>query len=265
MVVMLTTTAIALAAAGAALLFTDLRDNRAAWADDLAHRSRHSLAGRATRAVVQRSRRRAAQPECAAGARVDSRRGALRRRRQPVRAIRRGRAKRRRPPRLPRLSRRACTSTADSVELVTDRHPGRRSSSALSTCARSTTSRARARLSERARRRDDHRPDRRLARLELAAPRGEPADGIHGQRRAADRRETRLLVPRGEDDRRRNRRGHRRIQQDARRSAVAFARARDQREAVSRHRRIHQLRRVGHRRRRPQHLHQRFVPASSSA
>jgi PAS domain S-box-containing protein len=36
MVVMLTTTAIALSAAGAALLFTDLRDNRAAWADDLA-------------------------------------------------------------------------------------------------------------------------------------------------------------------------------------------------------------------------------------
>jgi PAS domain S-box-containing protein len=35
MVVMLTTTAIALAAAGAALLFTDLRDNRAAWAADL--------------------------------------------------------------------------------------------------------------------------------------------------------------------------------------------------------------------------------------
>jgi PAS domain S-box-containing protein len=35
MVVMLTTTAIALAAAGAALLFTDLRDNRAAWAGDL--------------------------------------------------------------------------------------------------------------------------------------------------------------------------------------------------------------------------------------
>jgi len=35
MVVMLTTTAIALAAAGAALLFSDLRDNRAAWADDL--------------------------------------------------------------------------------------------------------------------------------------------------------------------------------------------------------------------------------------
>jgi len=35
MVVMLTTTAIALSAAGAALLFTDLRDNRAAWADDL--------------------------------------------------------------------------------------------------------------------------------------------------------------------------------------------------------------------------------------
>ena len=34
-VVMLTTTAIALAAAGAALLFTDLRDNRAAWAADL--------------------------------------------------------------------------------------------------------------------------------------------------------------------------------------------------------------------------------------
>jgi PAS domain S-box-containing protein len=32
---MLTTTAIALAAAGAALLFTDLRDNRAAWASDL--------------------------------------------------------------------------------------------------------------------------------------------------------------------------------------------------------------------------------------
>jgi PAS domain S-box-containing protein len=36
MVVMLTTTAIALAAAGAALLLTDLRDNRAAWADDIA-------------------------------------------------------------------------------------------------------------------------------------------------------------------------------------------------------------------------------------
>jgi PAS domain S-box-containing protein len=35
MFVMLTTTAIALSAAGAALLFTDLRDNRAAWADDL--------------------------------------------------------------------------------------------------------------------------------------------------------------------------------------------------------------------------------------
>src|SRR5688572_8154107 len=35
MVVMLTTTVIALAAAGAALLFTDLRDNRAAWAADL--------------------------------------------------------------------------------------------------------------------------------------------------------------------------------------------------------------------------------------
>src|SRR4051812_25250054 len=35
MVVMLMTTAIALAAAGAALLFTDLRDNRAAWAADL--------------------------------------------------------------------------------------------------------------------------------------------------------------------------------------------------------------------------------------
>src|SRR3954465_15372224 len=36
MIVMLTTTAIALAAAGAALLLTDLRDNRAAWADDIA-------------------------------------------------------------------------------------------------------------------------------------------------------------------------------------------------------------------------------------
>ena len=35
MLVMLTTTAIALSAAGAALLFSDLRDNRAAWADDL--------------------------------------------------------------------------------------------------------------------------------------------------------------------------------------------------------------------------------------
>jgi PAS domain S-box-containing protein len=35
MVVMLTTTAIALAAAGAALLFTDLRDSRAAWSADL--------------------------------------------------------------------------------------------------------------------------------------------------------------------------------------------------------------------------------------
>src|SRR3954465_9000446 len=39
MVVMLTTTAIALLAAGAALLFTDLRDNRAAWADDVATES----------------------------------------------------------------------------------------------------------------------------------------------------------------------------------------------------------------------------------
>src|SRR5262245_51571224 len=36
MIVMLATTAIALAAAGTALLITDLRDNRAAWADDLA-------------------------------------------------------------------------------------------------------------------------------------------------------------------------------------------------------------------------------------
>jgi PAS domain S-box-containing protein len=36
MIVMFTTTAIALAAAGAALVFTDLRDNRTAWADDLA-------------------------------------------------------------------------------------------------------------------------------------------------------------------------------------------------------------------------------------
>src|SRR6187402_661331 len=35
MVVMLVTTAIALASAGAALLYTDLRDNRAAWAEDL--------------------------------------------------------------------------------------------------------------------------------------------------------------------------------------------------------------------------------------
>jgi PAS domain S-box-containing protein len=35
MVVMLVTTTIALASAGAALLYTDLRDNRAAWADDL--------------------------------------------------------------------------------------------------------------------------------------------------------------------------------------------------------------------------------------
>ena len=35
MVVMLLTTTIALASAGAALLYTDLRDNRAAWADDL--------------------------------------------------------------------------------------------------------------------------------------------------------------------------------------------------------------------------------------
>src|SRR5690349_23491979 len=35
MLVMLTTTAIALGVAGAALLFTDLRDNRAAWAADL--------------------------------------------------------------------------------------------------------------------------------------------------------------------------------------------------------------------------------------
>ena len=33
--VMLVTTAIALAAAGAALIFTDLRDSRANWADDL--------------------------------------------------------------------------------------------------------------------------------------------------------------------------------------------------------------------------------------
>src|SRR5213592_1602903 len=35
MVVMLMTTAIALASAGAALMYTDLRDNRAAWAEDL--------------------------------------------------------------------------------------------------------------------------------------------------------------------------------------------------------------------------------------
>ena len=35
MVVMLVTTAIALASAGVALMYTDLRDNRAAWADDL--------------------------------------------------------------------------------------------------------------------------------------------------------------------------------------------------------------------------------------
>ena len=35
MVVMLITTAIALASAGAALMYTDLRDNRAAWAEDL--------------------------------------------------------------------------------------------------------------------------------------------------------------------------------------------------------------------------------------
>ena len=35
MVVMLTTTAVALAVAGAALLFTDVRGNRAAWANDL--------------------------------------------------------------------------------------------------------------------------------------------------------------------------------------------------------------------------------------
>ena len=35
MVVMLVTTTIALASAGAALIYTDLRDNRAAWAEDL--------------------------------------------------------------------------------------------------------------------------------------------------------------------------------------------------------------------------------------
>jgi hypothetical protein len=35
MVVILSTTAIALAAAGAALLFSDLRDSRASWIDDL--------------------------------------------------------------------------------------------------------------------------------------------------------------------------------------------------------------------------------------
>jgi Periplasmic sensor domain len=35
MVVMLVTTGIALTSAGAALLYTDLRDNRAAWAEDL--------------------------------------------------------------------------------------------------------------------------------------------------------------------------------------------------------------------------------------
>src|SRR5688572_24944620 len=35
MVVMFFTTAIALASAGAALMYTDLRDNRAAWAEDL--------------------------------------------------------------------------------------------------------------------------------------------------------------------------------------------------------------------------------------
>ena len=35
MVVMLVTTTIALASAGAALMYTDLRDNRAAWAEDL--------------------------------------------------------------------------------------------------------------------------------------------------------------------------------------------------------------------------------------
>src|SRR4051812_18237588 len=35
MVVMLATTAVALTVAGAALLFTDVRDNRAAWANDL--------------------------------------------------------------------------------------------------------------------------------------------------------------------------------------------------------------------------------------
>ena len=56
MVVMLTTTAIALAAAGAALLFTDLRDNRAAWADDLDTEVGDPVARRATRAVVQRPR-----------------------------------------------------------------------------------------------------------------------------------------------------------------------------------------------------------------
>ena len=44
-------------------------------------------------------------------------------------------------------------------------------------------------------------------------------------------------------------RGHRRLQQDARRRAVACARAREQREALPRHRRIDQLWRVGDRRR----------------
>ncbi len=88
MVVMLVTTAIALASAGAALMYTDLRDNRAAWAEDLRTEAGHPRAGRHARAVVQRPRVRAAQPERAAGARIHSRRGAVRGRRQPVRAVR---------------------------------------------------------------------------------------------------------------------------------------------------------------------------------
>ena len=57
---MLVTTTIALAAAGAALMYTDLRDNRAAWAEDLRTEAAIAGARRSAGAVVQRPRPRAA-------------------------------------------------------------------------------------------------------------------------------------------------------------------------------------------------------------
>ena len=180
MVVMLTTTAIALAAAGAALLFTDLRDNRAAWADELDTEA--AILSLAVQPALSFNDREGAQRNLnALQARASIRAAALyggdgalfaqyvrpANRRPPARApdARARRAHRRRP----RAS--WCAGSIQGGEHAGHYLPAR----AI------RRQRPRARLSFGARRGDGHRPGRRPAGLDLAAARGQPADGVDGR------------------------------------------------------------------------------------
>ena len=244
MVVMLTTTAIALAAAGAALLFTDLRDNRAAWAADLGTEA--AILSLAVQPALSFDDREGAQRNLnALQARASIRAAALygadgRLFAQYVRA-----GETSAPSLLPPLSPGAHID-GGRVELMRHVVQGGETLGTIYLRAHYDVSgRVRAYLSVLGAVMVIGLIAALLASSWLQRVVSQPMESMANvARQIVEERDYSFRA--AQHHQRRDRRGGRRVQQHAGRSAVALARARDQREAVSRHRRVHQLRRLGH-------------------